>query len=219
MYSSGKVFHCIKCGECCRASPISILPHELSILKRLAEKHRIRLEVGFDYTVYDSISRVNIVLTYYIRLREDGSCPFLTEEGLCTVHYEYKPLICRAFPYVPAEVKYYYNPFTKTLFHRTTFAVSKACPILKRLKVEGGRLGDGLFLKRFLRRQMEAAREFDSQRARYMTALSYLWKSGVIDLKFNVGGVGLPVNAYTFIRQYLPTFVPAARKWTIRTFF
>lgn len=168
----------------------------------------MRLEVGFDYTVYDEISGYKIVLTYYIRPREDGSCPFLTEDNLCMVHREYKPLICRSFPYVPSQVKYFFDPATKTIFHKTSFALSSACPILKRVKKVKGE-ADGREVSKFLVRELRAAREFDFERAKYMAALSYLWRVGLVKLVFNFKGRAVPVNAYLFIRQYLPTFTPA----------
>jgi len=204
-----KKFQCLKCGSCCKASHISLLPHELTILKRLAEKLRTRLEVGFDYTVYDKRSNSRIVLTYYMMLNDDNTCPFLTDDNLCSIHYIYKPLVCRAFPYVPSEVRYFYNPYTKTVFHKTEFAISYACPVIRRNKAlfmsedESSKKRSAIFLSE----QLKAAREFEEQRTRYVQALSYLWKIGLVDLEFKSQRNGPVVNAYTFIRQFIPYFV------------
>ncbi|MEM4535446.1 MAG: YkgJ family cysteine cluster protein, partial [Desulfurococcaceae archaeon] len=93
------------CGDCCKMSPISVLPHEEVILKKLGELLDVDVRFTPGYTVYEAIRGVNLAFSYVMQLNTGGQCPFL-RNNKCTIHYIYKPYICRSFPYIPRHVKY-----------------------------------------------------------------------------------------------------------------
>jgi len=60
-------------------SPISILPHEEVILRKLAEYMEINVVFTNGYTVYEAVNGVNIAFSYIMHLDESGKCPFQKE--------------------------------------------------------------------------------------------------------------------------------------------
>lgn len=88
---------CHNCGNCCRGSIVRL---DDADLKRLREQHWERHP---DYAGIRVFVRQGwIGGGYRLAHREDGSCVFLTEDGLCRIHKEFgfdeKPIICRTFP-------------------------------------------------------------------------------------------------------------------------
>ncbi len=198
------------CGDCCRASPISLLPHEQLIITMLARRLGIKVEFRRGYTVYDRLNNVNIVLTYHMQLTEKGECPFLESNNKCKIHKLYKPLICRSFPYTVRNVSYFFDPISKTAFHRSEYTISGACRFIKE-HVEKLRpyLGNEMFVKKFFENEVRAGYLMEKYRSMYMAALTYLWKMNYIDLVSKEYKGAVYVNAYEFIRKFIPYFVIA----------
>ena len=200
------IFKCQRCGACCRASHIAVLAHEKLILTKIAKKFDIQVDFSYDYTIYDRYSNQKIVLTYYITLK-NGVCPFL-KGNTCLIHDIYKPLICRSFPYVPKKVEYLYNADLRVIKHRSTYAISTACTFIRKFKSEIERyIETEDDIKAFLPDEYLAAVKMEVLRTKYLSALSYLWRLNYINLDFSYKGYSQVVDAYTFIRRYLPYFV------------
>ena len=203
-------FTCLMCGDCCRASPISLLPHEQLIIIRLAKKLGVKVDFTRGYTVYDKLNNVNIVLTYHMQLTEKGVCPFLRDDNKCKVHRLYKPLICRSFPYTIKNVSYFFDPITRTAFHRSEYTISGAC---KFIREHAGRLefylGNEAFVRKFFEDEVRAGYLMEKYRSMYMAALTYLWKMNYVDLASKEHKGAIYVNAYVFIRKFIPYFAIA----------
>jgi len=166
----------------------------------------VEVEFSYDYTIYDRFSNQRIALTYYITLK-NGSCPFL-KGNRCSIHDIYKPLICRSFPYVPKKVEYLYNSDMRVIKHRSTYAISTACTFVRKFKSEIEKhIETEDDIKAFLPEEYLAAVKMEILRTRYLSALSYLWKLNYIQLDFSYKGYSQVVDAYSFIRRYLPYFV------------
>lgn len=194
------------CGICCKASHIAVLAHEKLILTKLARTLGINVKFSYDYTIYDRYSDKQIVLTYYIVL-EKGSCPFL-KGNTCLIHNLYKPLICRSFPYVPKKVEYLYNTDLKIIKHRSVYAISTACTFIRKFKSEiEKQIVSENDIKSFLPDEYLAATKMEILRTKYLTALSYLWRANYIFLDFTYKGQAHVIDAYSFIRRYLPYFI------------
>jgi lysine-N-methylase len=88
---------CHQCGVCCRGSVVPLSPEDVARLKaqRWEEKPDFR---GTPVMVRESW----LGHDYRLAQREDGSCVFLMEDGLCRIHkelgFDAKPLVCRMFP-------------------------------------------------------------------------------------------------------------------------
>jgi lysine-N-methylase len=88
---------CTGCGKCCRGN---LVPLDEDDLQRLREQ---RWEEHPDYRgVRTVVRRGALRRRYRLAQRDDGTCVFLTEQGLCRIHQEFgfdaKPLICRMYP-------------------------------------------------------------------------------------------------------------------------
>jgi lysine-N-methylase len=86
---------CQRCGVCCRGS---IVPLDEEDLGKLREQ---KWEEHPDYRGVAVTATLDRGRKQLAR-RADGSCVFLTDDGLCRIHQEFgleaKPLVCRMFP-------------------------------------------------------------------------------------------------------------------------
>jgi lysine-N-methylase len=88
---------CHQCGVCCRGSIVPL--SEDDVARLIAQKWHERPE----FRNNPAMVRTNwLGHEYRLAHKSDGSCVFLTEDGLCRIHkelgFEAKPLICRMFP-------------------------------------------------------------------------------------------------------------------------
>lgn len=88
---------CTGCGKCCRGN---IVPLDDADLKRLREQ---RWENHPDFRGIRTILRQGWLRPRYrLAQKPDGSCVFLSAQGLCRIHQEFgfssKPLVCRMYP-------------------------------------------------------------------------------------------------------------------------
>jgi len=85
-------YSCHGCGNCCRDFTVQLRESDL---RRLREQ-KWEEKLGMPPTVAFRGET-------YLRQREDGSCIFLMENGLCRIHAEYgfeeKPIACQLFPF------------------------------------------------------------------------------------------------------------------------
>jgi Fe-S-cluster containining protein len=184
-------------------SPISILPHEEIVLRELSKIMGVNITTSPGYTVYDVISGVNIAFSYVLHLNEKSTCPFLVDNK-CSIHYIYKPYICRSFPYIPRHVKYSIDDVNKYIIASTDYGLSLACHIIRRdkdiLEKYGGKPS---VLIHYLRDEYLASVEAENVRLLLLYLLSLLWREGVVEIKPSVQGVQV-VNLYEFLRRYFP---------------
>lgn len=88
---------CHQCGICCRGSIVPLSDEDLARLK--AQKW----EEHPDFQGTPVVVREHwLGRDYRLAHRDDGSCVFLTSDGLCRIHkelgFDAKPLVCRMFP-------------------------------------------------------------------------------------------------------------------------
>lgn len=196
------VFACSMCGLCCRMSPISVLPHEVIILEKLAEKLSVEVRFMHGYTVYDAINGVNLAFSYVMQLI-DNQCPFL-EGNRCLIHMVYKPYICKSFPYIPRHIKYSIDDINKYIVASADYGLSLACQIVRKDRelLEKYSHISGL-LVHYLRDERVAAMKAENARSLLLFALSKLWKEGLVDIRASVPGAPT-VNLYEFLRRFYP---------------
>ena len=85
-------YSCHGCGVCCRDFTVQLRSEDLEKL---------------DAQNWESILGEPVVVTFrgkpYLRRREDGSCVFLKDDGLCRIHGDHgfaaKPIACQVFPF------------------------------------------------------------------------------------------------------------------------
>ena len=205
-----EVFKCIEgCGLCCRLSPITVFPHEVIILEKLAKEFDIDLKFRVGYRFIDLKHGIRIAISYIMELI-DGICPFLDEKTMkCKIHSIYKPLTCRSFPYVPKVIRYILDHEHKYLDFDLEIAISTACPVIKKFpEILINRLCyDAKFAAKYFPNEYKACIESIKIRKLYLTTLSTLWRLNVIELTEDSGIYPYPVvNAYLFIRQFFPVF-------------
>ncbi|MBI3270933.1 MAG: YkgJ family cysteine cluster protein [Planctomycetes bacterium] len=102
----GARFTCQSCGLCCRNWSIAVTEEERQVLAAhdwVAEYPDLR-DVPF-FTRSGSHPATGQPL-HRMRLRSDGTCPFLAPDGLCRIHKSLggraKPVVCRTYPYTVA---------------------------------------------------------------------------------------------------------------------
>lgn len=193
------------CGSCCSKSPISILPYEDVILRSLAEKYHVEYSSYPGYRVFDTRNEIFIALSYVIDTK-GGACPFLYGNK-CLIHYEYKPLICRSFPYVPVRVSYSIIPELKIISAQAEYRVSLLCNFVKNNESTLRKLiedSNGLMLHHVFEEQIRTALEMDSIRNTLLNLLSSLWRSGVVDICDTVKTGRTIINLYEFLRMHFP---------------
>ncbi|MCC6010898.1 MAG: YkgJ family cysteine cluster protein [Desulfurococcaceae archaeon] len=197
------VFKCNMCGECCKLSPISLLPHEGIVLRELSEIIGVEVKFTPGYTVYDAISGVNIAFSYILHLNENSKCPFLLDNK-CSIHYIYKPYICRSFPYIPRHVRYSIDDVNRYITAEADYGLSLACYIVRRDKeVLEKYSGKHSVLVHYLRDEYLASVEAENIRLLLLYLLSVLWREGLVNIKPSVPGARV-ISLYEFLRSYFP---------------
>ncbi len=95
--STQERWSCHQCGICCRGS---LVPLDDADLQRLAGQ---KWEEHPDFKGIAVTTKLSLGSNRYrLAHRDDGSCVFLQEDGLCRIHaelgFDAKPKICRIFP-------------------------------------------------------------------------------------------------------------------------
>lgn len=91
-------YSCHGCGNCCRDFTVQLREDDLRKLREQKWEERLGEAVTVRYRGVE-----------YLKQREDGSCMFLMENGLCRIHAEFrfeeKPIACQLFPFtlIPGE--------------------------------------------------------------------------------------------------------------------
>ncbi|WP_291765467.1 YkgJ family cysteine cluster protein [Caldivirga sp. UBA161] len=202
------VFKCMpNCGLCCRLSPVTVLPHEVYLIQDEAEELGVEVKFRTGYTVVDLNNKVILALSYLMLLNDENKCPFLSNNK-CLVHDKYKPLTCRAYPYLPRIIRYSIDRLNKVIDFEVKYAASTICPVVK----QG--LSNGILIKlssdlnlasQVFVNEFPAALEMVEARKIYSSYLSYLWRIGEVDLREDDGTYNYPiVNSFWFIRRYYP---------------
>jgi Fe-S-cluster containining protein len=106
-FDSDQRFSCRRCGRCCRGGwDIVLTPGEVEAYRR-ANVGRLWSAEGAEGEPFEPVPGHRD--TWRLAKRPDGSCGFLSAEGLCRIHQDQgasrKPLACRMFPFQlhPAE--------------------------------------------------------------------------------------------------------------------
>lgn len=102
--AGGQRFHCDGCTHCCRSYDVPLQDEgEAERIRQLVEQ---RPELCQDAGVAAARSAPKGPggeLRWYVGMRTDGRCVFLTDGGRCALHErageQAKPLTCRRFPY------------------------------------------------------------------------------------------------------------------------
>lgn len=196
------VFMCDMCGLCCKMSPVSVLPHEVVVLENLAEKLGTAVYFAHGYTVYEAVNGVNLAFSYVMQL-VNGQCPFL-RGNKCSIHYIYKPYICRSFPYIPRHVKYSIDDVNKYILASTDYGLSLACHVVRRdreVLEKYARIPS--LLVHYLKEECSVAVEAENARTILLVALSKLWRDGLVDIRASKPSAPV-VNLYEFLRRFYP---------------
>lgn len=199
-----KKFKCALCGYCCKASPISLLPHEEVVLRLLADKLKKPYKSRPGYRVFDSRRKVWIALSYIMEL-VDGKCQFL-EKDRCSINYIYKPLICRSYPYVPRQVQYTLASSYRVIFATSDYGLSIKCPIIKKDKehIQSLMMRTLFWPQFYMPREYKAALEMEEKRTLLLKLLTGLWQRGITELS-ECGPDSAPtINLYDILRNYYP---------------
>jgi len=204
-------FRCLpNCGLCCAVSPVTVLPHEVLLIRDLAQAlgRDVRFTPG--YVILDIKNEVRIALSYLMQLGPEGRCVFLDRDKTCMIHNQYKPLTCRSFPYLPRVIKYSVNPEDRSINFTVRFVVSSLCPVIKgysEREVEAI-VRSGRVAVRIMENEIRAAMETIRARRIYTDTLTALWRAGLVELRGidRDDHVDWPlVNGYEFIRRFVPT--------------
>jgi Fe-S-cluster containining protein len=92
-------FQCTQCGACCTGDD------ETGVFVDRAEAEALREALGLSRNWF--YRRYLVQLdggSWEVQLRDDGRCPFLTDEGGCSV-YSARPKQCRTYPFWPEIVE------------------------------------------------------------------------------------------------------------------
>lgn len=195
-------FKCPACGLCCTLSPVSLLPHEDITLRYLADTLELKYVSVPGYKMYDEISGYNLAFSYAMELI-NGKCVFL-RDNLCIIHDKYKPLICRSYPFVPRQVKYYVDHNNRRVYAIVDHGLSMSCPVVlkDREKIEAS--GNPYkIVYDYAPSEYLASLEMERARNIYLELLSFLWKKGLVEL--SEAKTNAPVmNLYNFLRRFIP---------------
>lgn len=88
---------CTGCGKCCRGNLVPLDEDDLKTLRHQQwDQHP-------DFRDVRTITRRGLFRkSHYLAQQEDGTCVFLSDDGLCQIHKEFgfenKPLICQMYP-------------------------------------------------------------------------------------------------------------------------
>lgn len=92
MKLSQQRYSCHGCGNCCRDFTVQLRDEDVAKLREQDWESKLGEPVMVEFGG-----------TRFLRQREDGSCVFLMENGLCRIHAEYgfeaKPIACQLFPF------------------------------------------------------------------------------------------------------------------------
>ncbi|MFN3804779.1 MAG: YkgJ family cysteine cluster protein [Pyrobaculum sp.] len=192
------------CALCCKASPVTVLPHEVYILQQHAERLGVSVFFTPAYRVADLRSGLRIALSYLMHLDETGACPFLRGTS-CMLHDLYKPLTCRSFPYLPKVVKYELDPAAREVRIDVKFVMSTLCPVVR--KDLAGDMSDIRIAVKYAPSEVGVAVDTLEKRYLYAKVLSELWRGGLVELDDGGKYPHLPVvNGFAFIRRMYPQF-------------
>lgn len=201
------VFRCEpNCALCCKASPVTVLPHEVYILQKLANELGVAVLFTPAYKVADLRSGLRIALSYLMHLDEEGKCPFLSGTQ-CMVHDLYKPLTCRSFPYLPKVVKYELDPVGKELRIDVKFVMSTLCPVVRKdlAVADVAKMSNVKIAVKYAPREVDVAVKTLEKRYVYAKILSELWRRGAVELDEEEKYPFYPVvNGFAFIRRFYP---------------
>lgn len=85
-------YSCHGCGDCCRDFTVQLRDRDVAKLE----------EQGWESVLGEPVIE-QFRGQPYLKRRDDGSCVFLKEDGLCRIHAEYgfaeKPIACQVFPF------------------------------------------------------------------------------------------------------------------------
>ncbi|HII48097.1 YkgJ family cysteine cluster protein [Pyrobaculum aerophilum] len=194
------------CALCCKASPVTVLPHEVYILQKYAEKLGVGVVFTPAYKVVDLKSGVRIALSYLMHLDESGACPFLNGTR-CMIHDLYKPLTCRSFPYLPKVIRYELNPAAREVHIDVKFVMSTLCPVVRRdlTAADVAKMSSVKIAVKYAPREVEVAVKTLEKRYLYAKILSELWRRGDVELDEEGRHPFYPViNGFAFIRRFYP---------------
>jgi Fe-S-cluster containining protein len=201
------VFACMPhCALCCRTSPVTVLPHEVYILQRLAEKLGVNVVFTPAYKVADVKSGVRIAMSYLMHLDEEGKCPFL-DGTECMVHSLYKPLTCRSFPYLPKVIRYELDPVSREIRIDVKFVMSTLCPVVRKdlTPADAAKMSNINMAVKYAPQEAKVALKTLEKRYLYAKILSGLWKRGAVELDDESKYPFYPVvNGFAFIRRFYP---------------
>lgn len=198
----GLKFACSSCGLCCTLSPVSLLPHEDMALRFLANAYNLKYRSFPGYKMYDEISGFNLAFSYVMEL-VDGKCTFL-ENNLCLIHNVAKPLICRSYPFVPKQVKYFVDNFNRRVYAVVEHGLSMKCPVVSRDLRRMESVENPYRLAYFYTpNEFLASLEMERARNIYFELLSALWKKRLVELTEEKPGAPV-INLYQFLRTYFP---------------
>ncbi|MFN7106188.1 MAG: YkgJ family cysteine cluster protein, partial [Pyrobaculum sp.] len=155
------------CALCCKASPVTVLPHEVYILQQYAKRLDVSVFFTPAYRVADLRSGLRIALSYLMHLDESGVCPFLRDAS-CMLHDLYKPLTCRSFPYLPKVVKYDLDPAAREVRIDVKFVMSTLCPVVRKDLDGVGDMSDIKIAVKYAPEEVEVA--VDTLEARHIYA-------------------------------------------------
>ncbi len=198
----GLKFACSSCGLCCTLSPVSLLPHEDMALRFLANAYNLKYRSFPGYKMYDEISGFNLAFSYVMEL-VDGKCTFL-ENNLCLIHNVAKPLICRSYPFVPKQVKYFVDNFNRRVYAVVEHGLSMKCPVVSR-DLRRMEFVENPYRLAYFYTPNEFLASLEMERARniYFELLSALWKKRLVELTEEKPGAPV-INLYQFLRTYFP---------------
>jgi Fe-S-cluster containining protein len=201
------VFACMPhCALCCRTSPVTVLPHEVYILQRLAEKLGVNVVFTPAYKVADVKSGLRIAMSYLMHLDEEGKCPFL-DGTECMVHSLYKPLTCRSFPYLPKVIRYELDPVSREIRIDVKFVMSTLCPVVRKdlTPTDAAKMSNINMAVKYAPQEAKVALKTLEKRYLYAKILSGLWKRGAVELDDESKYPFYPVvNGFAFIRRFYP---------------
>lgn len=194
------------CALCCRTSPVTVLPHEVYILQRLAEKLGVNVVFTPAYKVADVKSGLRIAMSYLMHLDEEGKCPFL-DGAKCMVHSLYKPLTCRSFPYLPKVIRYELDPVNREIRIDVKFVMSTLCPVVRKdlTPADAAKMSNINIAVKYAPQEAKVALKTLEKRYLYAKILSGLWKRGAVELDDESKYPFYPVvNGFAFIRRFYP---------------
>ncbi len=160
---------------------LSLLPHEVFVLDALREMYSVEIEFKPNFVLLDKKNRYLIAISYVAKFKSK-KCPFLGSNGLCMIHNVYKPLICRAYPITPMNVKYFIDIKKKVIVHNAPYGISMLCSKAKKIYEENIRRNTKDSIPTLFPDEYESLYTMEYIRSTYLQALSNLWRRNYIDV-------------------------------------